>query len=311
MARPAAGRQPSACRASARPTGTAALLGHAVSRLVEHVTGPATTAWPCGPLVIMSDDLDAASGAVGAALAARGVPLAGGRVALLSGPQFDRDVAAALAEDRLERFAVALAACRLAVMDRIDLVCGGERQQALVHLIDTSLAAGTTWAVSLPPEAGPGLLPQLASRLGGGLVVMAADQAVAPLRGSPPSLGRIIRAAARHHDVTTAAILGPSRGRTVAAARSLAMYLARRLTGRSFQAIGRACGGRDHTTALHGVRTCGARLARDPALAADVERLTAVLGGQSRAANPRRSAVDSSPVVRRLQTRRRGRRRTA
>lgn len=309
MARPAASRQPSVCHAA---DGPAALLGHAVSRLVEHVAGPPTTSWPSGPLVIVSDALDAASGAVGAAFAARGVPFAGGGVVLLAGPEFDREVAAALGEDRLDRLAATLAARRLVVADRIDRICGGERQQALVHLIDTSMAAGTTWAVSLPFDPDAGLLPQLASRLRGGLMVMvAADHAATPRQGPEPSLGRIIRAAARHHDVTTEAIRGPSRGRTVVAARSLAMYLARRLTGRSFQAIGRACGGRDHTTALHGARTCEARLAHDPALAADAERLATTLGGPARDANPRRSDVDSPPVVRGPRIRRRGRRRTA
>jgi hypothetical protein len=305
--------QPADRHAFAGPTDPAGLLGHAVARLVEHVadSSAAGGTWRCGPLVIVSSDPNAASGAVGAALEASGMPITDDVRVTLNGASFDQEIAAAIAADRLGRLAAALASRRLVVVDRIDLVHGDERQRALVHLLDVSTAVGTTWAVSVPLAPGRGLLPQLASRLGAGLVVTAAAAVNVPTQGPAPSFGRIIRVAARHHDVKPDEVLGPSRSRAVAAARSLAMYLARRLTGRSFQAIGSACGGRDHTTVLHGVRTCGDRIARDAALAADVERLAGMLAGPARSAAPRRSDVDSSLDDRPPRTRRRGRRRTA
>lgn len=41
-------------------------------------------------------------------------------------------------------------------------------------------------------------------------------------------------------------------------------WLARHLTGRSLPDIGRRCGGRDHTTILHGVHRCDDLMKRDP-----------------------------------------------
>jgi hypothetical protein len=84
---------------------------------------------------------------------------------------------------------------------------------------------------------------------------------------------------ARHHDMTVADLVGPSRRRAAVNARCIAMYLARHLTAASFYTIGRVCGGRDHTTVMHGVRVVERRLTRDPACAAEVARLAAGLAG--------------------------------
>jgi chromosomal replication initiator protein len=53
----------------------------------------------------------------------------------------------------------------------------------------------------------------------------------------------------------------------------MAMYLARRLTPKSLQAIGNAFGGRDHTTVLHGIRVTETRRANDPGFAAEIDQL--------------------------------------
>ena len=42
------------------------------------------------------------------------------------------------------------------------------------------------------------------------------------------------------------------------------MYLARELTGQTLPAIGRAFGGRNHTTVLHACRRTAERMAADP-----------------------------------------------
>ena len=154
------------------------------------------------------------------------------------------------------------------------------------------------------------------SRLCAGLVVPLAARPVRQVQaGTAPSLTRIVRAAARLHDVQPAAIVGPSRSRTVAAARGLAMYLARRLTPHSLQAIGAGCGGRDHSTVLHGVRVCTAKIARDPAFATEVDHLIAHLGmpAARHVTSPTRrsSSVGSAALAGKLRSRRRGRRRLA
>jgi hypothetical protein len=102
----------------------------------------------------------------------------------------------------------------------------------------------------------------------------------------------VFRVAARHHELDVDDLLGPSRRRAVASARSLAMYLARLLTPKSLYAIGSACGGRDHTTVMHGVRVAERRIAGDTAFAADVARLVANLQGLPPTRRGRHVGVD-------------------
>lgn len=306
---------PNVARSGSPPSGSvgpARLLDHVAGLMVEHLLGTRTTSagWRLGPLVILSPADDAASAAVARALASPDAAHARDLVARWSGHDLDREIAAAIAGDRLDRLAAAVSARRLVVVDRIDRVVTVERQQALVHLFDVATAAGAAWLVSVAVHPRLAFMPQCSSRLCGGIVVAATEPVAAPPpAGSGPSLGRIIRATARLHDLAPATVVGPSRSRSVAAARSLAMYLARRLTGRSFQAIGRACGGRDHTTVLHGVRVCGERIARDPAFAADVDRLVTTLSGRPRRRG--RSGVGSVAAASVARNRRRERRRPA
>jgi chromosomal replication initiator protein len=66
-----------------------------------------------------------------------------------------------------------------------------------------------------------------------------------------PSLATIVVRTARYFALKPSTLRGPSRRRNVALARNVAIYLARSLTGQSFEKIGDYFGGRDHTTALH------------------------------------------------------------
>lgn len=294
----------------ARPTQAGRFVDHVVDLVIDHVCGGGGAPWRFGPLVLISPDETAASASLAARISDTGRTPFPGAATVCSGTTLDRDIAAALADDRVERFAASLASFRLVVVDRIDHIADVERQAALVHLLDTVAAAGGIWMASLPVHPTTCFMPQCGSRLTGGLVVPLGGT-VADLEipsATAISLRRIIRAASRLHDVPITAVVGPSRHRSVVAARSLAMYLARKLTGRSLQAIGTACGGRDHTTVLHGVRVCGTRLTRDHAFAADVAKLAADLLAREPAAEPRRPDVDSPPLSR-LQGNRRGGRR--
>jgi chromosomal replication initiator protein len=51
------------------------------------------------------------------------------------------------------------------------------------------------------------------------------------------------------------------------------MYVARQLTSDSFADIGRAFGGKDHTTVLHGVNKIEALLQEDPVFRKTVDRI--------------------------------------
>ena len=89
---------------------------------------------------------------------------------------------------------------------------------------------------------------------------------------------RIIARVAMVFSVSPKDVTGPRRLRTVTAARRVAMYLARTLTGASLPAIGRQFGGRDHTTVLHACRTVEAELPTDAKLTRIVRELQAELG---------------------------------
>jgi chromosomal replication initiator protein len=73
-------------------------------------------------------------------------------------------------------------------------------------------------------------------------------------------------------------LLSTSRAAPVAWPRQVAMYLARELTEETLPAIGRAFGGRNHTTVLHACRRTAERMASDRDAYDAVRRLTEDLG---------------------------------
>ena len=80
------------------------------------------------------------------------------------------------------------------------------------------------------------------------------------------------------------------RSARVAWARQVAMYLSRELTDASLPAIGRAFGGRNHTTVLHACRRATERIATDAEAHELVRSLTAALRQPAPAARPDRHA---------------------
>jgi chromosomal replication initiator protein len=77
--------------------------------------------------------------------------------------------------------------------------------------------------------------------------------------------------------VSVEALVSSSRAGGVAWPRQVAMYLARELTDQTLPAIGRAFGGRNHTTVLHAYRRTAERIAGDPDAFETVRRLTEAL----------------------------------
>ena len=74
------------------------------------------------------------------------------------------------------------------------------------------------------------------------------------------------------------AALAASFAAPVAWPRQVAMYLARELTDQTLPAIGRAFGGRNHTTVMHACKRTAERIAEDPEAFETVRRLTEQLG---------------------------------
>ena len=64
-----------------------------------------------------------------------------------------------------------------------------------------------------------------------------------------------------------------SRTRAISFPRQIAMYLARQLTHASLSEVGRAFGGKDHTTVLHAVDKLQTLLQEDPKLRKTVDTL--------------------------------------
>jgi chromosomal replication initiator protein len=82
------------------------------------------------------------------------------------------------------------------------------------------------------------------------------------------TIEQVARAIAERFRVRLGDLRGATRRQTIVAPRHLAIYLARSLTGQSYQSIGAYFGRRDPATVRHACRAAAARLMADPALAA-------------------------------------------
>lgn len=91
------------------------------------------------------------------------------------------------------------------------------------------------------------------------------------------SVNHIIRVAARHYGLSPVQLLANRRQRSIVRPRQVAMYVAYTISIASFPKIGRAFGGRDHTTIMHSTRKIAELILIDPQIAADVAAITAAL----------------------------------
>lgn len=87
------------------------------------------------------------------------------------------------------------------------------------------------------------------------------------------SIDEIQRRVAEHYNIRLSEMIGPTRVRTVARPRQIAMYLCKQMTTRSLPEIGRRFGGRDHTTIMHGVKRIEELKQKDTQIADDLELL--------------------------------------
>lgn len=84
-----------------------------------------------------------------------------------------------------------------------------------------------------------------------------------PTGVSAPSLRQIQEVVAGRYGLSIERMLSTSRASAVAAARQIAIYLARQLTDASLTQIGQAFGGRNHATIVYACKRVDARLAAD------------------------------------------------
>ncbi len=91
---------------------------------------------------------------------------------------------------------------------------------------------------------------------------------------NPPSPRLVIEAVCVHYDIDRLTMAAHWGERSKALPRQVAMYLAHRLSGATFAAIGRLLGGRDPSTVAHGAEKIRRLLVDDAGLQADVEAIS-------------------------------------
>jgi chromosomal replication initiator protein len=85
----------------------------------------------------------------------------------------------------------------------------------------------------------------------------------------------------RYYGVTMDELLGDKRTRRIVGPRQVAMYLSRELTDASLPAIGRAFGGRDHTTVMYAVQKITDQMSGEGEVLTAVQTLTMRLTGRN------------------------------
>jgi len=120
-------------------------------------------------------------------------------------------------------------------------------------------------------------LVAIATLTGRPLTLELAQEVVQDLTGearvNPLTLDRIKKTVAEYFHISPVDLLSKKRTRAIATARHMALYLARELTKASLPEIGRAFGGRDHTTVLHAYHVVKSRLSTDSSTARHLQEL--------------------------------------
>lgn len=97
----------------------------------------------------------------------------------------------------------------------------------------------------------------------------------------PPKISAIIRAVCHHFDVPRIELLSPRRDIGIVRPRQIGYYLVKKLTKTALPEIGRRFGGRDHTTALAGIRKIEALREMDTKIDSDIRAIANALGVQN------------------------------
>jgi chromosomal replication initiator protein len=136
-----------------------------------------------------------------------------------------------------------------------------ELEGALVRVAAWSELTGQRIDVTLTERALQDLIPQTENEI-------------------PPQL--IVEETANYFSLSTADLTSKSRSRPLTQARHIAMYLMRECTGLSLVKIGEIFGGRDHTTALHGIKKVETDMRARDVTFRQVQDLTRLIRGRVR-----------------------------
>src|SRR5206468_823801 len=161
--------------------------------------------------------------------------------------------------DRTAEFRAKYRTIDLLLIDDIQFISGKERtQEEFFHTFNDLYEGHKQIVVSSdsPPKEIPDIEDRLRSRFEWGLI---ADI-------QPP--------AAEFFGVRVSDMGAKNRSKAVAFPRQIAMYLARQLTHASLAELGRAFGGKDHTTVLYAVDKIQALIQDDPKFKKTIDTLT-------------------------------------
>jgi chromosomal replication initiator protein len=138
-----------------------------------------------------------------------------------------------------------------------------ELEGALVRVVAWSDLTGRPINPELTEQALEDLLPQAEAEI-------------------PPAL--ILEESARYFGLSVDDLVSPNRSRPLTTARHVAMYLMRECSGQSLVKIGETFGGRDHTTARHGILKIERDMRARNTTYRQVQDLSRIIRGRARSA---------------------------
>ena len=103
------------------------------------------------------------------------------------------------------------------------------------------------------------------------------EQYLARRRARRPSMRVILQRVAKFYRLSQQVLKSSSRRQSVVLARGIAVYLGRELGGLSYERIGRALGGRDHSTIMHSYRKIAHAVGCDAATRGAIDELRNLL----------------------------------
>ncbi|MCX6593184.1 MAG: chromosomal replication initiator protein DnaA [Acidobacteria bacterium] len=229
--------------------------------------------------------------AIGRGLAER---YSGLRVVYTTSERFVNQMVQSLKADRMAMFQQHYRSADVLLVDDVQHFAGKERTQLMVDVqppdLETKMAIldkkAEAEGIALPDEVRIFLATKTKSNvreLEGALIKLTAFSSVTGERISLPmaqqvlkhlsqgtdkriSIESIIRLVAEKHSMQPAQLKQKSNERKIAYPRQIAMYLAKELTNSSLPEIGRAFGGKHHTTVLHSVQKIETLRLKDPEL---------------------------------------------
>lgn len=112
----------------------------------------------------------------------------------------------------------------------------------------------------------------------------------------PPPIRLIVHTVAVYYHKKSSEVFASRRTADIVRVRQIAMYLARKITGKGYILIGRGFRRRDHTTVLHACRKIGYLRGVDDQLDADLTELMARLSPPGWVRRPEREAYNFIPA---------------